>query len=92
MRSAAQIEQRMQFDGCFGRAEHGSRKYGQTQIDGRGVDRVDSFLQLDAEGLLRIQSSGNADQALSEIGIDAPVSTALALASVLRATAERIPR
>jgi len=33
---AAQIEQRVQFDGGLGRAEHGPRKYRQTQIDGRG--------------------------------------------------------
>src|ERR1019366_1262079 len=37
---AAQIEQRMQLDGCLGRAEHGPRKYRQTQIDGGGVERV----------------------------------------------------
>src|SRR6516225_8348265 len=47
---------------------------GQTQINGRGVEGVDSFLQLDAEGLLRIQPPCNADQALGEIGVDAPVT------------------
>jgi len=70
----AQIEQRMQLDGCLGRAEHRPRKYRQTQIDSRGVERVDSFLQIDAEGLLRIQRPGDADQALGKIGIDAPVA------------------
>src|SRR5215472_9922236 len=59
---------------CLGRAEHRPRKYRQTQIDSRGVERVDSFLQIDAEGLLRIQRSGDADQALGKIGIDAPVA------------------
>ena len=71
---AAQIEQRMQLDGCLGRAERRPRKYRQTQIDGRGVERVDGFLQIDAEGLLRIQRPGDADQALGEIGVDAPVA------------------
>src|SRR5882762_597914 len=71
---AAQIEQRMQLDGGLGRAEHRPRKYRQTQIDSRGVERVDGFLQIDTEGLLRIQRPGNADQALGKIGIDAPVA------------------
>src|ERR1700688_590186 len=71
---AAQIEQRMQLDGCLGRAEHSSRKYRQTQIDRRGVQRVDGFLEIDTEGLLRIQRSGDADQALGKIGIDVPVA------------------
>jgi hypothetical protein len=39
-----------------------------------GVERVDGFLQIDAEGLLRIQRPGDADQALRKIGIDAPVA------------------
>ena len=51
---AAQIEQCMQLDGCLGRAEYRPRKYRQTQIDSRGVERLDGFLQIDAEGLLRI--------------------------------------
>ena len=64
----------MQLDGCLGRAEYRPRKYRQTQIDSCGVERVDGFLQIDAEGLLRIQRPGDADQALGKIGIDAPVA------------------
>jgi hypothetical protein len=64
----------MQLDGCLGRAEHGPGKYRQTQIDGGGIERVDGFLQRDAERLLRIPPPGDADQALGEIGIDAPVA------------------
>src|SRR5438445_2297562 len=71
---AAQTEQSMQLDGGLGRAEHSPRKYRQTQIDSRGVERVDGFLQIHAEGLLRIQRPGDADQALGKIGIDAPVA------------------
>src|SRR5260221_5190322 len=76
---AAQIEQRMQLDGCLGRAEHRPRKYRQTQIDRRGVERVDGFLQIDAEGLLRIQRPGDTDQALGKIGIDAPVTDSVGI-------------
>ena len=89
---ATQIEQRMQLDGCFGRTEHGPRGNRQTQIDGGGVERVDGFLQIDAEGFLRIQPPGNADQALGKIGVDAPVAHGVGMASVLRAITERIPR
>ena len=71
---AAQIVQRMQFDGCLGRAEYRPRKYRQTQIDSRGAKRVDGFLQIDAEGLLCIQRPSDAEQALGKIGIDAPVA------------------
>jgi hypothetical protein len=74
-----QIEQRMQLDGCLGRAEHRPRKYRQTQIDSRSVERVDGFLQIDAEGLLRIQRPGDADQALGKIGIDAPVAYSVSI-------------
>src|SRR5229473_891729 len=71
---AAQIQQRVQFDGRLGRAERRPRKYRQAQIDGRGVERVDSILQIDAEGFLCIQRSSDADQALSEVGVDTPVA------------------
>src|SRR5208337_3144986 len=76
---AAQIEQRMQLDCCLGCAEHRPRKNRQTQIDRRGVERVDGFLQIDTEGLLRIQRSGDADQALGKIGIDAPVAHSIGI-------------
>ena len=63
---AAQIEQRMHLDGGLGCAEHRPRKYRQTQIDSRGVERVDGFLQIDAEGLLRIQRPGDTDGGIDE--------------------------
>ncbi len=55
-------------------AVRNTAQYRQTQIDSRGVERVDSFLQIDAKGLLRVQRPGDADQALGKIGIDAPVA------------------
>src|SRR5206468_10551959 len=65
---------RAQRIGELHRAEHRPRKYRQTQIDRRGVERVDGFLQIDAEGFLGIQRPGDADQALGKISIDAPVA------------------
>src|SRR5206468_5182087 len=48
---AAQIEQRVQFDRRLGRAKGCPRKHRQTQIDGRGIQRVDRLLQIDTKGL-----------------------------------------
>ena len=50
------------------------RKHRQTQIDGRRVERVDGVLQIDAEGLVGIERPRDADQALREVGVDAPVA------------------
>src|SRR5258708_32681307 len=66
---AAQIQQRVQFDVCLGRAERRPWKYRQAQIDRRGVERVDSNLQIDTKGLLCLQMSNDAHQALSESGL-----------------------
>src|SRR5271155_1282777 len=69
---AAQIEQRVQFDRGLGRPKRRPRKYRQTQIDGRRIQRIDRILQVDPEGLVDIQRSGDGDQALGEVGVDAP--------------------
>src|ERR1019366_8394921 len=71
---AAQIQQRVQLDGCLGQSERCPRKYRQTEIDGRRVERIDGLLQFDTERFLHIQTPGDADQALSEIGVDTPVA------------------
>ena len=71
---AAQVEQRVQLDRSLGRSEMRPRKQRQAQVDGRGVERVDGVLQVDAEGLVDIQRSRDADQALGEVGVDAPVA------------------
>jgi len=71
---AAQIEQRMQPDGSLGLLERRPRKHRQAQVDGRGVECIDGVLQIDAEGLVDIQRPGDADQALGEVGVDAPVA------------------
>ena len=48
---AAQIQQRVELDGCFSAAEVGPRKQGKTQIDGSGIQCVDG-LRKDYEALL----------------------------------------
>src|ERR1700746_137280 len=71
---AAQIEQCVQLDGRLGRAERRPWKYRQTQINRRGIEGVDGFLQIDAERILCIQKPGDTDQPLGEIRVDAPVA------------------
>ena len=66
--------QRVQLDGGFGRAKWRPRKYRQTQIDGRGIERVDGLGQIHSKGLLGIQAAREANQTLSEAGVDAPVA------------------
>ena len=71
---AAQIEQRVQLDRRLGRAKRRPRKHRQAQIDGGRVQGIDRLLQIDTEGLVDIQRSGDGDQALREVGVDAPVA------------------
>jgi len=71
---APQVEQRMQFDSCLGRAKWRPRKHRQAQIYRGGVERIDRVLQIDAKGFVRVQLPGDSNQALCEVGIDSPVS------------------
>ncbi len=71
---AAQIEQGVQLDRRFGRAEWCPRKHRRAQIDHGRVQRVDRLLQIDTKGLVDIQRPRDADEALREIGVDAPVA------------------
>ena len=74
---ATQIEQGVQFDRRLRGSERGPRKHRQAEVDGGRIERVDRLLQVDAERFLGIQRSRDVDQALSEIGIDAPVAHAI---------------
>ena len=71
---AAQIEQGVQLDRRFGRTEWCPRKHRQAQIDRRRIQRVDRLLQIDTKGFVDIEWPRDADEALREIGVDAPVA------------------
>lgn len=71
---AAQVEQCMQLDRGFVRTEWSPWKYRQAQIDRGGVQRVDRFGEIDTKRLVHVKRASNPDQALREVGIDAPVS------------------
>ena len=71
---AAQIEQRMELHGRLGGSERCPREYGQAQIDGRGIQRIDGVVELDRQRVIGIKPPRDADQVLGEVGIDAPVA------------------
>src|SRR6266581_3870382 len=70
---APQIQERVQLDRRFGRAERRPGKDRETQIDRGGIERVDGVLEIEPERLVGVKSPGGADQALREIAVDAPI-------------------
>src|SRR3989338_318045 len=71
---ATQVEQRMQLDRRFGRTKRSPRKYRQTQIDGGCIQCVDRLREIDAKRFVHVERACYSNQALCEVGIDAPVS------------------
>ena len=69
---SAQIEQRVQFDRCFGRSKRRPRIDRQAQIDGRRVERVHRRIQLHAKWFAGIQWPRHRDQMLGKVCIDLP--------------------
>lgn len=71
---SAQVEQGMQLDGGLGGAKRCPGKHRQAQVDGRGIKGINGVRQLQAKGLGAVEFSRLGDQALGEVGIDAPVA------------------
>ena len=88
---AAQIQQRMEFDGGLGLAEVGPGEHRKTQVYGGGVERVHGFVELDAEILVAVQTAGHVNQRLSEVGINAPVADLVGVGQGVSETLPRIP-
>ena len=64
----------MQFDGGLGLAEVCPGEHGQAQVDGGGVEGVDGVIEFQSQVVLGIQGSGETDEGVSEVGIEAPVA------------------
>jgi len=60
-------------DGSLVLAKLGSRKYRQTQIDRRGIERIKAVVQLDADRVGRMHRSRDCDESQGKIAIDTPV-------------------
>ena len=71
--TSSQIQEGMQLDSSFSFAKLGPREKSQTQIDGRGIQGVNRLLQIETEIFVGIKRSGDVDEHLSEIGINAPI-------------------
>ena len=70
----AQVQQRVQLDGGLGRAKRRPVEQAQAQIDGGGVQRIDTGIEIQHRRLLGIQRPGAGDQPLSQCMVDAPVA------------------
>src|SRR5664279_2348006 len=51
---------------------HGNNR--QAQVDGAGIERVDRIFQIDAKRLPGIKTTGDSNERLGQVGIDAPVA------------------
>ena len=69
-----QIEQSLQSDSGLGLAEQCPRKHGKSQIYGGGVETINRPFQIGAKALVGENRPGDANQTLSEVDIDWPVS------------------
>ena len=71
---AAQVQERVQLDGRLGRAKRSPRKYRQAQVDGTGIQSIDRVFQIDAKGFPGIKTTGDGDERLGKVGVNAPVA------------------
>ena len=71
---ASQIEQRVQLDGSLGGAERRPVEQVQAQIDGGGVERIDTGIEFQHGRLLGVECLGAGDQPLCQGVVDAPVT------------------
>ena len=70
---ASQIHFGMEFDGALVLPKRSPWKKRETQVDRGGIQGVNGLVELHSEVLVRIQLSGDLDQHVSKIGIDAPI-------------------
>ena len=75
---ATQVKQRVQLDRSlsldFRLAKVRPREHRQTQIFGARIECVGATRQVDTEGLIGVEPTRLIDQALRELGIDAPIA------------------
>jgi hypothetical protein len=65
----------VKFDGALGLSEPGPRKHRQTQIDGRGIQRVRRSSHIQLQICVGVHRASDVDQRVREIGVDSPIST-----------------
>ena len=70
---APKIEECVEFDRRLGPPKVRPRKYGETQIDGCGIQGVDRLFEFDSKIVLLVERSGDPDQYLGKIRVNLPV-------------------
>ena len=70
---AVQVQQRVQFHRPLVPAKLRPGKQRETEVDGGGIEGIQTVVQIHAHPILRIQRSGSVNQLVREIGEDAPV-------------------
>ena len=74
MTSADRLRVSMQLHGRLALAKQRPGKYRKAQIDGRGIESVDSVGEVDAKFLVHIELASNVDEPLGQLGVDAPIA------------------
>ena len=69
-----QVQQRVHLHGGLAPAELGPREQREAQVDGGRVQSVETLIEIHADRIAGIQGPRDANQGLSEIGIDPPVA------------------
>ena len=72
---AAQIDNGVRFDNCFGGTEIGTREQGKAQVDGGRVHRVERCLESQADVFVPIEFECNGNQPLPKRFEQTPVAT-----------------
>ena len=70
----SQVQQGMKFDRAFRLPKASPWKQRQTQIDRRGVQRLDGFIQLYPKPVVLVKLPRGMDKNLCKIRIDSPVA------------------
>ena len=64
---ATQIEERVQLDGCLGRAKRRPRKDRQAQVDRTGIQSIDRVFQIDTKRFCGIKTAGDGNERLGKL-------------------------
>lgn len=72
--AAAQVEQRVHFDGRFRTLMRRPGEQGQAQIDDCGVQGKHGFLERQAELLVSVEGARFGDEGLGKVSVDSPVA------------------
>ena len=70
---APEVQEGVELHRSLALAEGGPRERGEAEVDHCRIEGVDGVLQLDPEGLGRVQGPSGGDQPLGEVGGDPPV-------------------